>query len=353
MSRWFRVYDDLVDDPKVQMLKPALFKVLVNLWCLASQNGGIFPHPNDIAFKLRMRGHVIDDILEELQNLGLVDTDETGTHPHNWASRQYQSDSSAERVKRHREKRASLGLVRQWAPTKELRVAVYTRDEFQCVYCGGTDDLTIDHRVPEGRGGTHDLDNLQTACRVCNAQKRDLTHDEYTARNADETLPKRPQNTEAENRTDSEKKEFRPKRVRTVYSEEFENEFWKAYPRTPIMSKVQAFTEWIKISEDDKKTAIAAVPRFVAWLKTKPDHPAVHACRFLSQRRFEGFAAPTLAADNQPAWMKPPPGCQTHEEIVASVNGKAHDKTVGTEVRNSAGLDEDGGDRQKKLQLSG
>jgi hypothetical protein len=36
MTRWFRVYDDLVDDPKVQQLDPSLFKALINFWCLAA-----------------------------------------------------------------------------------------------------------------------------------------------------------------------------------------------------------------------------------------------------------------------------------------------------------------------------
>ncbi len=45
MTRWFRVYEDLVDDPKVQRLDPSCFKALINLWCLASANGGSWPHP--------------------------------------------------------------------------------------------------------------------------------------------------------------------------------------------------------------------------------------------------------------------------------------------------------------------
>ena len=47
MTRWFRVYDDLVDDPKVQRLDPSLFKALINLWCLTSANGGVLP-PIDV-----------------------------------------------------------------------------------------------------------------------------------------------------------------------------------------------------------------------------------------------------------------------------------------------------------------
>jgi hypothetical protein len=38
MTHWFRVYDDVVDDPKVQRLEPSLFKALINLWCLTSAN---------------------------------------------------------------------------------------------------------------------------------------------------------------------------------------------------------------------------------------------------------------------------------------------------------------------------
>lgn len=88
----------------------------------------------------------------------------------------------------------------------------------------------------------------------------------------------------------------RRKRVRGAYSEAFEG-FWAPYPRTPVMSKKQAFTEWERLSESDQSTACAAVPAFKTWLAGKPGHEIVHACRFLSQRRFEGFAGQELAAE--------------------------------------------------------
>lgn len=72
------------------------------------------------------------------------------------------------------------------------------------------------------------------------------------------------------------------------YSEEFEG-FWRPYPKTPVMSKAEAWKAWGKLPPEDRKAAIAAVPRFIEFLRSKPDHPAVHACRFLSQRRFDGF----------------------------------------------------------------
>ena len=40
-----------------------------------------------------------------------------------------------------------------------------------CRYCGGDDDLTIDHIVPRCQGGGDELRNLAVACRPCNSRK--------------------------------------------------------------------------------------------------------------------------------------------------------------------------------------
>jgi uncharacterized protein YdaU (DUF1376 family) len=87
------------------------------------------------------------------------------------------------------------------------------------------------------------------------------------------------------------KKDIRPKRVRTDYSPEF-NSFWKAFPTTPNMSKLEAWKIWQDLSDEDRIAATAAVPKYAAWLRANPGIATVHACRFLSQRRFEGFNEP-------------------------------------------------------------
>jgi 5-methylcytosine-specific restriction endonuclease McrA len=54
------------------------------------------------------------------------------------------------------------------------RTAIFTRDEFRCVYCGeqfGVDELTLDHVQPRVRGGDRSEGNLVTACRACNTLK--------------------------------------------------------------------------------------------------------------------------------------------------------------------------------------
>ncbi|MHB8188944.1 MAG: HNH endonuclease [Ferrimicrobium sp.] len=40
-----------------------------------------------------------------------------------------------------------------------------------CERCGSESDLTVDHIIPLARGGSHDIDNLQTLCRSCNSSK--------------------------------------------------------------------------------------------------------------------------------------------------------------------------------------
>ena len=104
MTHWFRVYDDLVDDPKIQRLDPTLFKALINVWCLASAHGGTLPSIEVIAFKLRMKPERVQRVLNELRAAGLFDDDERGARPHNWDQRQFISDGSTSRVKRFRER---------------------------------------------------------------------------------------------------------------------------------------------------------------------------------------------------------------------------------------------------------
>jgi 5-methylcytosine-specific restriction endonuclease McrA len=60
--------------------------------------------------------------------------------------------------------------VREPIPV-ELRFFVFERDNYRCVQCESTEDLTIDHIYPRIRGGADTEDNLQTLCRSCNCRK--------------------------------------------------------------------------------------------------------------------------------------------------------------------------------------
>jgi len=102
---WFRVYNGVLDDPKVQKLSPALFRHLINLWCLTSLNDGILPPIETIAFRLRLSQKKAEAIIRELAERKLLDRQEDGKwSPHNWSKRQFRSDSSTERVRKFRAK---------------------------------------------------------------------------------------------------------------------------------------------------------------------------------------------------------------------------------------------------------
>ena len=55
--------------------------------------------------------------------------------------------------------------------TRLIRKQVFERDAYRCKHCETHFDLTVDHIIPESKGGTLSLSNLQTLCRSCNSSK--------------------------------------------------------------------------------------------------------------------------------------------------------------------------------------
>ena len=53
-----------------------------------------------------------------------------------------------------------------------VRSIVFERDKRCCVYCGSAKDLQGDHVVPLCRGGSNALNNVVTACAVCNRSNK-------------------------------------------------------------------------------------------------------------------------------------------------------------------------------------
>jgi hypothetical protein len=105
MARWFRMHESTLDDPKVQQrLSDSQFRAWVNLLCLACRHDGVLPPLVDIAFALRRTEKEAAKVIAELIKHELIDETETGIEPHNWHGRQYKSDVSNERVKRHRQR---------------------------------------------------------------------------------------------------------------------------------------------------------------------------------------------------------------------------------------------------------
>ncbi len=101
-GRWFRFYDDTLNDPKSLKLSDKTFRIWVGMLCAASKNDGILPPFDDLLILLRAKADKLQPAIEELIAVGLIDHDDNGMRPHNWNTRQYKSDVSTDRVKRFR-----------------------------------------------------------------------------------------------------------------------------------------------------------------------------------------------------------------------------------------------------------
>jgi hypothetical protein len=104
MSRWWRAYDEALNDPKVQRLPPHLFKTWFNLLCVASKYDGVLPPIHELAYLLRRRAEDVSRDVAALCARCLFDATERGVQPHNWDTRQYKSDLSTQRVSKHRKR---------------------------------------------------------------------------------------------------------------------------------------------------------------------------------------------------------------------------------------------------------
>lgn len=101
----------------------------------------------------------LEAIIETIAQLHLISL------PH-WNKRLIWRDDIEKRVQTHHVYRKHQGFV-------------FKRDGFKCVYCGSQENLTLDHKIPQSRGGSHDPENLATCCSTCNSSKGAKTPQEW------------------------------------------------------------------------------------------------------------------------------------------------------------------------------
>lgn len=100
-NQWFRMYAEFANDSKVQMMSEQYQRRLVMLFCLRC-NGDVTLHDDEVAFQLRVTAEEWSETKREFLKRGFIDNENNLL---NWDKRQYVSDSSAERVRKHREKK--------------------------------------------------------------------------------------------------------------------------------------------------------------------------------------------------------------------------------------------------------
>jgi hypothetical protein len=108
MSRWLRINEDCIDNPKILKLPEALRWQWVALLCVASKNDGVLPPIDDVALCLRVPEAKAAEFITKLVKARLIDRDGDVFVPHNWKKRQFKTDGSdptnAQRQKRYRDR---------------------------------------------------------------------------------------------------------------------------------------------------------------------------------------------------------------------------------------------------------
>lgn len=96
----------------------------------------------------------------------------------------------------------------QWMrqiPWDTVREIVKKRDNDSCVYCGASENLSVDHISPVSRGGdARDPKNLQTLCRSCNSSK----HNKLEKELSEEQLGKKAESSNSSNHSSKGAKDF-------------------------------------------------------------------------------------------------------------------------------------------------
>lgn len=98
-NSWFRMYAEFANDPKVQMMTEQYQRRLIMLLCTRC-NGDVTLQDEEVAFQLRIGCVEWSETKADFIKRGFIDS---GNKVLNWDKRQYRSDSSAERVRKHRD----------------------------------------------------------------------------------------------------------------------------------------------------------------------------------------------------------------------------------------------------------
>lgn len=327
MNSWFRLYSEFAHDPKVQALSESYQRRLVMIFCLRSE--GALPKLTDeeIAFALRITAQELAATKAVFVVKGFIGDDWSVTA---WDKRQYNVEYQQQ--ERHRQKRAALGLPRRRWINPSVRAEVLARDGKACVYCSSEENLTLDHIIAESRGGLSCPGNLVSACRACNAKKRDFTIEQAQMQYRQGYAP--PSNGQArpskvlastDSDTDSDTEQKQTKKVSALKAPlvgaklklEFETNFWPyCWLKVGRGDAEKAYIKQRRAGHSSELICDAATAQGPALIEAASlrGSSVLHPATWLNQGRFrdEGWAddVPKLHVNG-----KSPPGTAKEREL--------------------------------------
>lgn len=166
---WFRMYGEFATDPKVQMMPEVMQRRLVMLLCLQCSNGIETFHETEressIAFALRISAEDLAVTKELFMRKEFINSDWTLC---NWDKRQYASDSSTARVRRHREKSKQASETHETFQERSSNALEQNRTD--------TEQSKDNPPTPRKRGRSNSAPGLT----VADLQARDVPQDVAT-----------------------------------------------------------------------------------------------------------------------------------------------------------------------------
>jgi hypothetical protein len=161
---WLKLDHNIITDVKLRRFNSKEKWAWITLLCLASQNeddrGVVKDELEDIADLCDYGKQDFQYLLDKFKTKGMIEFSAGQIKIINW-----EKFASPERCSSH--------------PYRKYQDFVFKRDGYKCVYCGTGDNLTLDHQVPQSRGGSHEPENLVACCATCNSKKGARTPQEW------------------------------------------------------------------------------------------------------------------------------------------------------------------------------
>lgn len=174
MARARNIKPGFFSNEQLAECDPLARLLFVGLWCIADREGRLQDRPRRI--KAELLGYDecnVDLLLSQLDKNGLIKRYTSGEayiQIINFTKHQdpHYKEKSSEipAMDGHVDSGKTAGGVSEC-----VRQEVFDRDGRKCLECGSVDDLSLDHKIPRSKGGSHDKENLQTLCRRCNSAK--------------------------------------------------------------------------------------------------------------------------------------------------------------------------------------
>lgn len=162
-GRSFYLNADIINDRRLMTLPPKAFKAYIESICYCSEwrdkswakgrfvSTAVTKSWGDV----RIRRHLIPDFWEP------------GLNERGWEGFYVKGEGTYFRFDP-----VPSEARREWGKLRlRLTRLVFQRDGRVCSRCGATTKLSIHHKHPLSRGGSHNLANLQVLCQSCNSRK--------------------------------------------------------------------------------------------------------------------------------------------------------------------------------------